>query len=118
MEAIAVLGLKRRGLLRRDDFECAMIDGNWQDKINEAYANMSGTDPVATTLENNAIPVSQRDAAYAIRQETRFVGLFDWYSTFLFYFGELDITQSTQECRVLSEQAGYVFRRGLWSLRE
>jgi hypothetical protein len=91
MEAIAVLELKKRGVLRRDDFECAMVDGNRQDKINEAYANMSGADPVATTLQSNAIPVSQQAAAYAIRQETRFVGLFDWQSMFLFYFGELDM---------------------------
>lgn len=42
---------------------------------------MSSTNPVVTTLEDNAIPVSQQAAAYAIRQETQFVGLFDWNST-------------------------------------
>jgi hypothetical protein len=57
MEAIAVLGLKRRGLLRRDDFECAMIVGNWHETLTAAYANMSRTGPVATPLENKPMPV-------------------------------------------------------------
>lgn len=44
-----------------------------------------------TILEGNAVAVSQQAAAYAIRQETRFVGLFDWNSMFLYYFGELNL---------------------------
>ena len=43
--------------------------------------------------KKNAIWLSRQAAAYAIRQETQFVGLFDWDSMFLFQFGELDLDQ-------------------------
>lgn len=93
---IAVLELKRRGVLRWDDFQCAESDAaNRDTKIQEAYDSLGDDNPedVATTFEKNAIWLSRQAAAYAIRQETQFVGLFDWDSMFLFQFGELDLDQ-------------------------
>jgi len=97
---IAVLELKRRGVLRWDDFQCAESDAaNRETKIQEAYARMDDDDnddggyAVATTFRGNAVQLSKQAAAYAIRQKTQFVGLFDWDSMFLFQFGELDLGQ-------------------------
>lgn len=42
-------------------------------------------------LKGNAITLLQQAAAYAIRQETQFIGLFDWDSMFLFQFYKLDL---------------------------
>lgn len=51
LDIIAVLELKRRGVLRWDDFECAESDATTRDdRIREAYDNMSD-DGVATTLK-------------------------------------------------------------------
>ena len=53
----------------------------------------SVSDDVATTLRGNTIDLSRQAAAYAIQQETEFVGLFDWDSMFLFQFDELDLDE-------------------------
>ena len=90
---VAVLELKRRGVLRRDDFESAKADAaNREAKIEESYANMlsNDADAEATNFEGNAFWLSKQAAAYAIEQETQFVGLFDWDSMFLFRFGEFN----------------------------
>lgn len=55
--------------------------------------NDDGGYAVATTFRGNAVQLSKQAAAYAIRQKTQFVGLFDWDSMFLFQFGELDLGQ-------------------------
>lgn len=94
LKTIAVLELKRRGALSWEDFGCAESNaGNREDKMQEAYANTYDGDDVATTFKNNAIPLSKQAAAYAIRQKTRFVGLFDWNYTFLFQFCQLDLAE-------------------------
>jgi len=91
LDTIAVLELKRRGVLWWEEFECAKSDArNRGDKIREAYANMGANNHVATTLKGNAITLSKQAAAYAVRQETQFIGLFDWDSMFLFQFCNLD----------------------------
>jgi hypothetical protein len=91
---IAVLELKRRGVLWWDEFECAKSDArNRDDKMEEAYENMDDDDRVATTFEGNAVKLSQQAAAYAIRQRTQFIGLFDWDSMFLFQFCKLDLAK-------------------------
>jgi hypothetical protein len=79
---IAVLELKRRGVLWWDEFECAKSDARNRDD-----------DRVATTFEGNAVKLSQQAAAYAIRQRTQFIGLFDWDSMFLFQFCKLDLAK-------------------------
>ncbi|OCK98782.1 uncharacterized protein K441DRAFT_693517 [Cenococcum geophilum 1.58] len=90
LDTIAVLELKRRGVLRWDDFECAESNATTRkDKIQEAYGKV-GSNGAATTLKGNAITLSQQASAYAIRQETQFIGLFDWDSMFLFQFCGLD----------------------------
>jgi hypothetical protein len=98
-DTIAVLELKRRGVLRWNDFQSARSDAaNRETKIQEAYAKMEDYDndtAAATTFTENAIWLSRQAAAYAIRQETQFIGLFDWDSMFLFQFGEIDLDEST-----------------------
>jgi len=94
LDTIAVLELKRRGVLLWKEFACAQSDArNREDKMQEAYKNV-GDDIMATTLlTGNAMTLSKQAAAYAIRQKTQFVALFDWDSMFLFQFCKLDLAQ-------------------------
>lgn len=94
LKTIAVLELKKRGALSWEDFERAESNaGNREDKMQEAYANTDDGDDVATTFKENAIPLSKQAAAYAIRQKTQFVGLFDWNYMFLFQFCQLNLAE-------------------------
>ena len=92
LNTIAVLELKRRGVLWWKDFECAKSDAkNRENKMKEAYDNTDNDSGMATTLKANAIALSKQAAAYAKVQETQFIGLFDWDSMFLFRFCQLDL---------------------------
>jgi hypothetical protein len=94
-DTIAVLALKRRGVLGWNGFECAKSDAaNRETKVRDAYDNMEDArHTVATTFRENALWLSRQAAAYAIQQKTQFVGLFDWDSMFLFRFGELKLDE-------------------------
>ena len=91
-DTIAVLEVKRRGVLLWDDFRAAQTDAAGRHtKMEEAYSNAceGGGRFVATALRNNAVYLSSQASAYALRQHTKFVALFDWDSLFLFQLNEM-----------------------------
>lgn len=93
--SLAILEMKRRGILRNDDFASAFARvEDVQEKVWEAYAK-AGENKDPTHLTNNAVMLSKQAAAYALRYRTQFIAIFDWDSLFLYRFRDLRAEEET-----------------------
>ena len=88
---IAILELKKRGVLSLGDFIHARV--NYKDI--PYHIQRALREPSSTFLKGNAVTLSQQAAAYAWKRNTKYVALFDWNSLFLYSFAGLDAKSET-----------------------
>ena len=86
LKAIAVLELKKRGVIQREDFAPGRTN---QNDLNRKIARAQSMEN-RTLLADAAVPLSQQAAAYSWKFNTKYVGIFDWESLFLYNFENLN----------------------------